>query len=127
MNDPSHGPHDALIARLRLRRTETAAVIATLAEGDRPVELDQTVQGRLSRIDAITQQEMARASRGRLVSELARIDAALARAERGRYGLCCRCELPIEPARLNADPTAPFCLDCLDEIGEEKRLQDRRR
>jgi DnaK suppressor protein len=128
MNDeaPSQ-PQDALIERLRLRRAETETVIRSLDERDRPVELDQTLQGRVSRIDAITQQQMAHASKNRLKTELARIDAALARAERGSYGICCRCELPIEPARLQADPMAAFCIDCVDEIAEEKREQERPR
>lgn len=119
--------HEQLIARLRLRREETLAVIHELDAADRPVELDQTLQGRLSRIDAITQQQMARASRNHLKTELGRIDAALARAEQGRYGLCCRCGCEIEPQRLQADPTAPFCLDCLAEIEEERQQQARPR
>jgi DnaK suppressor protein len=118
---------EALIARMTQRRAETEEIIRSLEERERPVELDQTLQGRVSRIDAITQQQMARASKGHLKTELERIDAALARAARGRYGICCRCELPIEPARLLADPTAAFCIDCLDEIAEEQRSQQRPR
>lgn len=126
MNEPEYDAvHAALIARLPARRADTAAVIQGLGQHDRPVELDQTVQGRLSRIDAITQQQMARASKAHLQAELERIDAALARAARGRYGVCCRCAEPIEPARLQAEPTVAFCIDCLDVIADEKRRQPR--
>lgn len=112
-----------LLQKLASRRAQIEGALASLADRDRPVELDQTTQGRLSRMDAISQQQMARASKTHLQRELSRIDAALARADKGVFGLCCRCELQIEPPRLAADPSVPFCLDCLAEIAEERRRQ----
>jgi RNA polymerase-binding transcription factor DksA len=43
---------------------------------------------------------------------LAELDAALARLEDGRYGVCVRCDEPIAPARLTARPTAALCIAC---------------
>jgi DnaK suppressor protein len=82
--------HDDLRERLEALRREAEEAIESLVARDGPVELDQTVQGRVSRIDAITQQEMARASKLRLQQQVLRIDAALARMADGSYGLCSR-------------------------------------
>jgi phosphoserine phosphatase RsbU/P len=43
----------------------------------------------------------------RLLNE---VDAALARFDKGTYGLCERCHDPIEPERLLADPLVRFCM-----------------
>jgi DnaK suppressor protein len=108
--------HDERHSRLCALRDETREAIRSLEARDGPVELDQTVQGRVSRIDAITQQQMALASKARLQLQLARIDAALGRIKDGSYGDCSRCEEPIEPRRLQADPAAVMCMPCLTEM-----------
>lgn len=41
--------------------------------------------------------------------EIRAIKAALQRIEAGTYGLCLRCDAPIEPARLDLLPFTPFC------------------
>jgi RNA polymerase-binding protein DksA len=43
---------------------------------------------------------------------LDQVERALARFEDGTYGLCTDCGRPIDPARLEALPYAPLCLDC---------------
>ena len=83
--------------------------------GDDPaavVQLDQTKVGRLSRMDALQAQAMAQASGERRAAQLREIDAALRRIDDGSYGDCERCERPINPRRLDADPTARLCIDC---------------
>ena len=40
-----------------------------------------------------------------------KIDGALDRIEQGSYGLCERCDKPIERARLKALPYAPLCIE----------------
>lgn len=45
-------------------------------------------------------------------SEVADIDAALARIDEGTYGVCVDCGRPIAPGRLEARPTAMRCIDC---------------
>ena len=46
------------------------------------------------------------------LSELKRIDAALARIEQGTYGTCLKCEEPISEERLTAVPDAALCRTC---------------
>jgi DnaK suppressor protein len=54
---------------------------------------------------------------GRLMSmksdRLGQINAALQRIERGDYGICVKCGKDIDPKRLDADPAALTCIDCL--------------
>jgi DnaK suppressor protein len=44
--------------------------------------------------------------------QVAIIDAALARIDRGEYGVCGDCETEIDPRRLTALPFALFCTEC---------------
>jgi len=46
--------------------------------------------------------------------ELARVERALARLDRGEYSSCSRCGSEIAPARLAALPYADTCIDCAD-------------
>ena len=43
---------------------------------------------------------------------LARIEAALARMEEGRFGYCTQCCGPIPMDRLEADPAMARCPEC---------------
>lgn len=76
------------------------------------VELDQSRVGRLSRMDAMQLQSMAKAGQARSQQELRRIDAALVRLQRDDFGNCTDCGEPIAEARLDANPTATLCVLC---------------
>jgi RNA polymerase-binding transcription factor DksA len=45
---------------------------------------------------------------------LERVRAALQSIDDGTYGTCIRCGKPIDPRRLDAEPTAITCMDCLN-------------
>ena len=82
-------------------------------ENDRkPLELDQSQVGRLSRMDAMQVQEMALEQERRREVELKKINAAIRRIEVGEYGFCTRCGDDITPKRLELDPALPLCIDC---------------
>ncbi len=78
------------------------------------VELDQTANGRLTRMDAMQQAAMESARRTRLENESRKYLAALARLDCGDYGICCRCGGEIAAERLRHDPATPFCRDCVE-------------
>jgi RNA polymerase-binding protein DksA len=48
----------------------------------------------------------------RIRQELARIEHALDKFEKGTYGLCDNCGQPIDPERLEALPQASLCMNC---------------
>jgi DnaK suppressor protein len=52
---------------------------------------------------------------------LQRVLAALQSIDDGTYGICIRCGKPIDPRRLDAEPTAMTCMDCLS--AEEKNFK----
>jgi len=98
--------------RLLKLREELQAMAATGEESAAVVELDQSKVGRLSRMDAMQAQAMAKASGQRREAMLRNIEAALNRIDEGDYGLCRDCDEPINPKRLEFDPTALRCIDC---------------
>lgn len=97
---------------LRRRQQELSDLTSMSADSRRAVELDQTKVGRLSRMDAMQQQEMAKASQQHRAAEMRRIEAALERIRDGDYGFCIDCGEPIAERRLEIDPAVAFCIDC---------------
>jgi DnaK suppressor protein len=103
-------------AQLLALRQSLIDAETTGAEAEEPVELDQTRQGRLSRMDAMQAQAMSKATgeqRRRLLGE---IEQALQRIEDGSYGECFECGEPIAPRRLEANPTATLCIGCAEAL-----------
>ncbi len=81
-------------------------------EAAQPVELDQTTVGRVSRMDALQAQAMAKESHQRRAILLQRIAASLQRLDQGTFGICLRCGEGISAKRLEFDPTTPVCVEC---------------
>ena len=100
-------------ARLLAERDEILSIVDSSGGTRKPVELDQTKVGRLSRMDALQDQAMALEVENRRQIELTRIAAALKRIEDGDYGLCAMCGEDIEAKRLELDPSAPLCQICM--------------
>lgn len=98
--------------RLEARLEDLDAEDILGAEGQKTVELDQQSVGRLSRMDALQHQAMARATQGRREGERKRIAAALARMDEGEFGYCSDCGEEIPVKRLELDPTVPTCVSC---------------
>jgi len=101
--------------RLLALRSDLESIAAAGAESAAVVELDQSKVGRLSRMDAMQAQAMAKASGQRREATLRRIAVALKRIDDGDYGHCRNCDEPINPKRLEFDPTATLCIDCASE------------
>ena len=103
---------EQLRALLIEKKQVLRAQVSSRDSSTKPVTLDQQSVGRVSRIDAIQQQQMAIANQQQTRQQLQHIELALQRIEAGEYGACVRCEEPIAFARLQAQPFANLCLDC---------------
>ena len=78
----------------------------------KPVVLDQSTQGRLSRMDAMQVQAMAIETKRRREVGINRIKAALNRIKEGEFGFCLNCGDEIAVKRLDIDPSTPTCISC---------------
>ncbi len=106
-------PHDLLgaertstLERLAALRADFTGVVDASRDTNADDEHDpegQTIAYERSQAGALVRQA---------VHHLAEIDAALARAAAGGYGVCEACHQPIAPARLEARPTARTCVTC---------------
>lgn len=113
MADELSGPQIHSLKQLLLdRQSELKALDEQGASWRNTVELDQQSVGRLSRMDAMQQQEMAQAEARRRTSDLARIEIALKRLGEGEYGWCAECGEPIAYRRLEIDPATHLCIGC---------------
>jgi DnaK suppressor protein len=97
---------------LEIRKAELTASIENATESAAPVQLDQQVQGRLSRMDAMQGQAMAQATIERRRIEIAQIDAAFKRMEKDEFGYCVECGEDIAPKRLALSPAIARCVEC---------------
>ncbi len=94
----------------QLRSLERSARVTDQAV--KPVQLDQTAVGRLSRMDSLQNRSLSQNLQEREQAKLALILAAMARIEKGRYGLCLACGGEIPFPRLYVFPEAELCPAC---------------
>jgi DnaK suppressor protein len=115
MTEPPDELTDEQIAELRQElerlRDELQQALDGASKSSTVVGLDQPI-GRVSRQDALQQQQMAKANRRNVEIRLAQVRQALALVQSGDYGYCRRCEEPIGYGRLRSRPEAPFCMEC---------------
>ena len=107
--------------RIRLAdfRAQLDALLAQLDQEDllgtdaqKTVALDQQSVGRLSRMDAMQQQAMAKATQTRRSQLRVKVVAALARMDAEEFGYCLECGDDIPLKRLDLDPTCATCVSC---------------
>jgi DnaK suppressor protein len=58
----------------------------------------------------------------RIRQELARVEHALDKIEKGTYGLCDNCGKPIPPGRLEALPQANLCMNCKELLTKNGKV-----
>ena len=114
MNDLTGEQLGELAQDLRSLKSELEQALNASDQSAKPVDLEQPI-GRLSRMDAIQNQQIAKASRRNHELRLRLVLAAINNLEGGDYGLCTRCDGPIDFRRLKARPEARMCIDCARE------------
>ena len=91
---------------------EELQLIVDASEAEtRPVDLDQPI-GRLSRMDAIAQQNILKANRRSAQVRVQRVQSAIQRIANNEYGECLACGEMVGLQRLKVQPEAPFCIAC---------------
>ena len=80
-----------------------------------PVKLDQQAVGRVSRIDAIQQQQMQLAAVQRMRQRQTMVKSALSRLYTDEFGFCGNCEEPISFERLTVRPESVLCISCANK------------
>lgn len=90
--------------------------LKTSRRASKPVALDQSSVGRLSRMDALQNQSMSQGLQEREQVRLTRLAAALQRLEDGGFGICTGCRGPIAFERLLVFPETLICGTCA--VGE---------
>lgn len=105
---------EQITRKLKAMREALLSESADSADSRATVTLDQQSVGRLSRMDALQGQAMAKAEEERRQLMVRRIDAALTRLEREDFGECIECGEWISAKRLEWDPTVLKCIDCAE-------------
>ena len=114
MDDLSTAELEQLKSTLETLLAELQAQLERGAAATAAVQLDQTLVGRVSRVDVMQQQSMAVSTRNKTRQRMQKVTAALAAVAAGDYGYCRRCDEAIGFARLHAQPEANLCIDCQD-------------
>ncbi|MBR9991238.1 MAG: TraR/DksA C4-type zinc finger protein [Gemmatimonadetes bacterium] len=94
----------------QLRKLERS--MRTTTRVMKPVQLDQSSVGRLSRIDNLQTQGLTKGLQEREQAKLGQIAEAFRRLDAGTYGRCVVCSEPILFERLLIFPEAPNCSGC---------------
>ena len=98
--------------RIEGELTELARASADAKDARAPVELDQQSVGRLSRMDAMQVQAMAKETERRRQGRIEALQAALKRIDGEEFGFCIACGEAIAEKRLDLDPAVSTCIDC---------------
>ena len=106
--------------QLQTTQDELSRLLQLSEKSSDIVELDQSSVGRLSRMDAIQQQQMARAGKRRLQLQRAQITKAMNKIADAEYGYCIECDEIIAFARLQIRPESELCVVCQNkrEVGQ---------
>ena len=88
----------------------------TFKDDGKPVELDQTKVGRISRMDAIQIQQMALDASRRRQIQLVKVDNALQRIDSDDFGYCVSCDEEIAYRRMLINPTNTLCIECAEKM-----------
>lgn len=99
---------------LTMRQRQAETEFEDLAERCEPVAPNQAL-GRLTRNDAMQDQQVALHQRDRLRLQQTQIKTALDRIDQGCFGICVLCEKSIDSRRLEMVPESPVCVPCLQK------------
>jgi DnaK suppressor protein len=98
---------DLIVAELERIRQESSS-----SEEEREAIAPDVAIGRLSRLDAMQMQEVAKEAERRRKERVSQLELALEQLDSGNYGRCERCGEDIDYERLEVSPEATRCSLC---------------
>lgn len=99
---------------LKIRLEKLQEDLLGIKSTAQPVDLNEPI-GRLSRMDAIQQQQMMLNAKKQIEISIEQVKGAFERLAADTYGECIRCGEEIHPNRLKAKPEAILCAECQQE------------
>ena len=88
--------------------------IETLQEKAKPIAPDCSL-GRLTRMEAMAEQEVSQKILDESKLRLTRLQNALSRIDKPMFGICIECEEPIGIERMKIRPESVRCVACASE------------
>ena len=96
----------------RIKETEKASI--TLKKQTEPVPPSVAI-GRLTRMDAIQQKNMAESNLKTNKALIANLKEALEKLDDDDFGICAMCNKPIPLGRILSVPDAKVCVPCISK------------
>ena len=88
-------------------------LIHSLTATSKPVSPDNAI-GRLTRLEAISSQNISEASLKSAQAKLVNLEKALSKLEMPDFGVCARCQKAIPEGRMMLIPESILCVSCLE-------------
>ena len=99
-----------IIDEIELQKNLIDSLIAT----SKPVSPDNAI-GRLTRLEAISSQNISEASLKSAQAQLVKLEKALSKLEMPDFGVCARCQKAIPEGRIMLMPQSTLCVSCLEK------------
>ena len=109
MTDPKN--QDAYRKILQDSLEEIEGYLTKTEESAEAVSPDKSL-GRLSRMEAMQDQQLILEARRRKKMQKVAVLSALQRIDNGQFGICIFCGKPIAPERLEVAPESSTCVSC---------------
>ena len=88
-------------------------LIHSLTATSKPVSPDNAI-GRLTRLEAISSQNISEASLKSAQAKLLNLEKALSKLKMPDFGVCARCQKAIPEGRMMLMPESILCVSCLE-------------
>ena len=89
-------------------------LIESFTETSKPVSPDNAI-GRLTRMEAISSQNISEASLNSAQAKLVKLEKALSKVDLPNFGVCVRCKNPIPQGRIILMPENVLCVSCAEK------------
>jgi DnaK suppressor protein len=90
----------------------TLSDIAELKELTKPISPENAI-GRISRMDAINNKSINEAALRAAEQKLIKLNQAKEDVKLSTFGICVKCDNPIQLGRLKFRPESVFCMNCV--------------